>query len=85
MDKVTELFGTIFTVAAGVAIVALLVSKNSQTAGVIQSWFSGNSNLLAVAESPVTGASVSVDTSYPSSSPFSDLGSTTLSAGSPNL
>jgi hypothetical protein len=84
-DKAIELFGTIFTVAAGVAILALLVSKNSNTSGVLQSWFSGNSNLLAVAESPVTGASVSINTSYPSASPFSDLGTSTGSAGSPNL
>lgn len=66
-DRFIELLGSIFTVAAGVAIVALLVSRNSQTAGVIQSWFSGNSNLLAVAESPVTGATVQINTSYPSS------------------
>lgn len=88
MDKFIELLGTIFTVAAGVAIVALLVSKNSQTAGVIQSWFSGNSNLLAVAESPVTGSQVQINTSYPTqaSSPFSDLSQgVSLSAGSPNL
>lgn len=84
-DKFIELLGTIFTVAAGVAIIALIVSKNSQTAGVIQSWFSGNANLLAVAESPVTGAQVQVNTSYPSSSPFGDLGSLNFGQGSPNL
>lgn len=81
-EKFIEMLGAIFSVAAGVAIVALLVSKNSQTSSVIQSWFSGNSNLLAVAESPVTGTQVRVDTSYPSSSPFGDLGSTFGSPGS---
>jgi len=86
MDKAVELFGSIFTIAAGVAIVALLVSKNSSTTGVIQAWFSGNSNLLAVAESPVTGSTVNINTSYPSSSPFGDLsGTQNFSGGSPNL
>lgn len=84
-DKFIELLGTIFTIAAGVAIVALLVSKNANTSGVIQSWFSGNSNLLAVAESPVTGASVQVNTSYPSSNPFGDLSGLNFGQGSPNL
>lgn len=81
-EKFIEMLGALFSVAAGVAIVALLVSKKSNTTGVIQSWFSGNSNLLAVAESPVTGASVNIDTSYPSSSPFGDLGMTYGSPGS---
>ena len=88
-DKFLELLGSIFTIASGVAIVALLVSRNSQTSAVIQSWFSGNSNLLAVAESPVTGSQVQINTSYPTtqSSPFGDLGSVvnTGTSGSPNL
>ena len=84
-EKFVELLGSIFAIAAGVAITALLVSKNANTSGVIQSWFSGNSNLLAVAESPVTGARVNVNTSYPSSSPFGDLGSNLGgTAGFPN-
>lgn len=70
-----ELLKSIFTVAAGVAIVSVLVSKNSQTSNVIQSWFSGNSNLLATATSPVTGAQVHINTSYPNASPFSGFGS----------
>ena len=74
-DRFIEMLMSIFTIAAGVAIVAVVVSKNSNTSGVIQSWFSGNSNLLAVAASPVTGAKVSVNTSYPSSSLLGDLGS----------
>ena len=67
MNSLTELLGSIFALAVSVAIIALLVSKKSQTPQVIQSWFSGNANLLAVAESPVTGAQVNIDTSYPSS------------------
>lgn len=74
-DRFIEMLLSIFTVAAGVAIVALVVSKKSNTTGVIQSWFSGNSNLLAVAASPVTGAKVKINTSYPSQSLVGDLGS----------
>lgn len=72
-DKFIEMLLSIFTVAAGVAIVALVVSKKSNTTGVIQSWFSGNSNLLAVATAPVTGAKVKINTDYPSNNPFGDL------------
>ena len=86
MEKITELLGSIFALAVGVAIISVLVSKNSNTSSVIQSWFSGNANLLAVAESPVTGANVSINTSYPSSSPFGDLGSNLSNhGGSPNF
>lgn len=85
-DKFIELLGSIFTVAAGVAIVALIVSKKSQTPAVIQSWFSGNSNLLAVAESPVTGDRVNINTSYPSQNIFGDLASNlNFAGGSPNF
>lgn len=72
-DKFLEMLLSIFTVAAGVAIVALVVSKKSNTMGVIQSWFSGNVNLLATAASPVTGAQVKINTSYPNTSPFGDF------------
>lgn len=84
-DKFFELLGSIFSVAAAVAIVALIVSKKSQAPAVIQSWFSGETNLLGVAEAPVTGASYQINTSYPSSSPFGDLGSLNFGQGAPNL
>lgn len=73
-----ELLGSIFALAVAVAIVALVVSKKSQTPAVIQSWFSGNANLLAVAESPVTGSSVNIDTSYPSSGILGSMGDLNL-------
>lgn len=65
MNNITELLGSIFALAVSVAIVAVLVSKKSQTPAVIQSWFSGNTNLLATAVSPVTGSHVNINTSYP--------------------
>jgi hypothetical protein len=45
----------------------LLVSKNSNTAGVIQATASGYGNILDVAISPVTGATTAPNLSYPGS------------------
>jgi hypothetical protein len=46
---------TIITAIIGVAMVAVLVSKNANTTGVISSSTSGLGYLLGVAVSPVTG------------------------------
>lgn len=46
---------TIITAIVGVALVAVLVSKNANTSGVISSSTSGLGYLLGVAVSPVTG------------------------------
>ena len=67
MDKITEAVVTVFTAIIGVAILAVLVSPKAKTSSVIQSIASGFGNSLAVAESPVTGEHVNIDTSYPSS------------------
>lgn len=68
MDKAMDSIVTIAMGIIGVAIIAVLVSKNAQTPAVIQASASGFGNSLAVAESPVTGASVTIDTSYPATS-----------------
>jgi len=73
MDKLTEAVVTVFTAIIGVAILSVLVSPKAQTSSVIQSIASGFSNSLAVAQSPVTGNSVSINTSYPSSSGFGSM------------
>lgn len=67
MDKLTEGVITVFTAIIGVAILSILVSPKAQTAGVIQAVASGFGNSLAVAQSPVTGNAVNINTSYPSS------------------
>jgi len=67
MNTFTEALVTIATAIVGLAIVATLVSKNAQTPQVIQSAGSAFSNALGVAESPVTGTSVSLNLSYPGS------------------
>lgn len=48
---------SILTAVVGVAFLATLVSKNSNTAGVISAGSSGFSQILGTALSPVTGTS----------------------------
>jgi hypothetical protein len=64
MNTFTEMIVTIATAIVGLAVVAVLVSKKSQTPQVIQASGSAFSNALAVAESPVTGATYNVNLSY---------------------
>lgn len=76
MNSATEAIVTIATAITGVAILSVIVGKNSQTSAVIQSAGSAFSNALAVAESPVTSASVTPNLSYPgSSNTFGSFGS----------
>lgn len=67
MHNVQEVAIVFLTTIAGVAMVALLVSKKSQTPAVIQSTFSGYNNALAVAVAPVTGAVPQPNLQYPNS------------------
>lgn len=67
MGHFWEAIVTIFSAAATVAIVAVIVSKNSQGPAVIQSGGSALSNLLDVAVSPVTGQATAPVLSYPGS------------------
>jgi len=55
MSHAGEQIATIATAIIGVAILAVLVSKNANTAGVIKSAGSAFSQSLGVAISPVTG------------------------------
>lgn len=66
MNTLTEGIITIALMIGGIALAAVLVSRNSNTTGVIQASASGFGNDLAVAASPVTGASVSPNLGYPS-------------------
>lgn len=67
MPGITEAIVTIATAIVGVAILAVIVSKNSNTANVIQASGSAFSNALGIAEAPVTGAQYSPMLSYPGS------------------
>jgi PRD1 phage membrane DNA delivery len=65
VNTMVEAIVTIATAIVGLAIVAVLVSKKAQTPAVIQASGSAFSNALAVAEAPVTGASMNINLSYP--------------------
>jgi PRD1 phage membrane DNA delivery len=65
---VSPFFETLTTIALAIVtlgIVSVLVSKKAQTPQVIQAAGSAFGNSLAVAESPVTGATYQVNLSYP--------------------
>lgn len=66
LDHLTDSVVTIALAIVGLAIIAVLVSRNAQTPSVIQASASGFGNSLAVAEAPVTGANTPIDLSYPS-------------------
>lgn len=55
MSQLTEAIVTIFTAIIGVAILSVLVSRNSQTAGVLTAFGQTFANSLSAATAPVTG------------------------------
>lgn len=81
MSGATEAIVTIATAIVGVALLAVLVSQKSNTTGVVQAFGSAFTNALGVAEAPVTGASYSINTSYPSSSGIGSLPSLSTFGG----
>lgn len=54
-DHLFTAIASILTAIVGVAILAVLVSKNANTAGVLTAGFGGFSTALGTAVSPVTG------------------------------
>ena len=75
MDQFWTALITIVTGIIGLAVVAVLVSKNANTGSVITSATSGLSTDLAAAEAPVTGSSSIGDIASFSSLPSLDSGS----------
>jgi hypothetical protein len=67
MHNVLETASTIVLGIIGLGIVALILSRNSNTSGVVQSLASGLGNTMGVAESPVTGSQYAIDLGYPTS------------------
>jgi len=65
MNSLTEGAITIALMIGGIALAAVLVSRNANTSGVIQAAASGFGNDIAVAQSPVTGSNVSINLGYP--------------------
>jgi hypothetical protein len=73
MNSIWSGIVTILVAIIGVAIVAVLVSKNANTSGVIKSGGSAFAQMLGAAEAPVTGGAMggSMGLSMPSiASPF---------------
>lgn len=70
MNSFLEGIATIALAIVGLAVVAVIVSKRSNAAGIIQASASGLANNIGVAISPVTGSSPSFDLSYPSGGGF---------------
>jgi hypothetical protein len=71
MNTITEAGVTIIGLFVGLAIISTLVSPKATTGADIQALASGVGNDIAVAQSPVTGTSFSIDLSYPTSSGYS--------------
>lgn len=65
MGKIGDEIVTIALAIIGVAMLAVLVSRKSNTTGVIQAIASGFGNSLGVATAPVTGNDYTIDLSYP--------------------
>jgi hypothetical protein len=55
MNQLTEQVSAILLAVVGVAILAVLVSKNANTAGVLSAGGSAFSSILGAATAPVTG------------------------------
>lgn len=66
MNSLTEGIITIALMIGGIALAAVLVSKNANTTGVIQAAASGFGNDIATAQSPVSGSTPTINLSYPS-------------------
>lgn len=69
-SNITESIVSIAAAIIGVTILAVLVSKRSDTARVIQSAASGFGNVLATAVSPISDRSVAPNLSYPATGGF---------------
>lgn len=65
MNSFMEGVSTIALAVVGLAVVAVIVSKKSNAAGIIQASASGLANNIGVAISPVAGGSFNFDLGYP--------------------
>lgn len=72
MNTFVEAGVTIGLAVIGLAILSVIVSKNSSAGNIIQSLASGLGNNVAVATAPVTGATVTPTLSYPGGNTFSN-------------
>ena len=59
MNQIVNSITVILSAVVGIAILSVILSKNSNTANVISAGSTGFSSILSAAEAPVTGSSVS--------------------------
>lgn len=72
-DELIRSLTSIAVAIVGLGVLAVIVSKNANSTSVIQAAASGFNNAIAVAQSPVTGASSNPILSYPGSN-FDSIG-----------
>lgn len=65
MNTLTEAAVTIALAIIGLAMVSAIISRNANTAGVVQAISSGLGNNILAATSPVTGGGSGPNLSYP--------------------
>lgn len=70
MNSITETIVTIATAIVGVAILSVLVSRRSNTVGVIGAAGNAFSNALGVAAGPITGFTPSGNMPYGNNAPL---------------
>lgn len=63
MNNATEALVTILSAVVGVTVLAVLVSRRANTAGVLSAGGNAFSQILGVAVSPVTGSAFATPTS----------------------
>lgn len=66
MHPLVEAAVTIALAVIGLGVVSVIVSRNANTAGVIQAGASALGNDIAAAQAPVTGSRVTANLNYPS-------------------
>lgn len=71
MNQITEAIVTIALAVVGLAMLSVILSRRSNTTGVIQAGASGFGNVLGAATASVTGEDLPISFAYPNS-----LGST---------
>lgn len=76
-DHIINSLATVAMAIVGIAIIAVLVSRNAQTAGVITSAGAAFANDISAAVAPVTGATAQINTG---GGGFTGLGSPLSSA-----
>lgn len=70
MNSFLEGAATVALAVIGLAMVAILISRRSNTAGIIQASASGLANNIGVAISPVTGGNFALNLDYPANGSF---------------